>query len=364
MKEALGHDDRCHGRPPFVNFIENNGFVEFEVELYTPFKDLECFQVVAEVLRQTVLDILEQPWESVSRRCFRPKIVQVDDWECPNIKCGNLCFSKRRVCQLCGSPKPQLNEPITPQVKRTVEDKDVEGKSQLPKHKVKLVSTRDRLGEPKPGETQVNWLVPLDRRGLVIGKAGAHLNWMKEETGIVVLVCDVVEVVDVFGVQHCPVFIRGNLAKVRKAKELVVEQGWGRLAEDSLHPLLDIVVQAMEGLAADPVSQGWVLLSDLDADAAVQLALEQVRPRLAAAGLCSLLEALELWPERFDLIRHSPTGPAVRNLDRCPDMLTRPKSQTRPPKQDSNKKLSSKPKEDEESATAADIDVWRCLGLQ
>ncbi|CAE8615085.1 unnamed protein product, partial [Polarella glacialis] len=120
LGKALGHDASRHGRPPFVQINEKNGWLEFEVELYDPFNDPQSFQTAAVAFRECIVELQRQGevdrFGVKSRHCFRPPKVQPTDWECPNPRCGNLCFKKKKECEICKTPRgsaPSIEEKLT-----------------------------------------------------------------------------------------------------------------------------------------------------------------------------------------------------------------------------------------------------------
>jgi len=295
MRAALGHEELEHGRPPFVQFNQKGGRIEFEIELYPPFNDEESFELVVPAFKEMLQQIRDAPFEPESRHCMRPKRIQPDDWECPDPRCGNLCFARRRCCPLCGTERPAEPQGQAPPTSSDVPDIDADPRiSRPPKHGMALISTAERLGRPSPGDCQVVWLVPLERRGYAIGRGGCTVRRIKDESGADMVLTREPELRTIGGETFCMAFLRGPPECTRKAVGILISHAGGRLGRDGLEALLDAAATALRQ------SRHWRLpLCALASDKAVTAAMAAAWPVMRGAGRPSLKQVLEQWPEHF-----------------------------------------------------------------
>lgn len=314
LRQTLDHNADEHGRPPFVHFKDNNGMIIFEVELYDPFDNQESFDKVSVAFRDVIGDIRKNPVAPGSRHCLRPPRVQPDDWDCPNLACGNLCFARRNSCPLCGAQKPSLMERAPPTLGSDIPDDIADpNMSRPPKHQVRLVSTAERLGPPTAGEVQVVWHVPLDMRGYVIGKQGSTHQWIEEASGCRVHITDVTETVDVNGKPFVTMFLRGAPDRARHALTLIRDYSSGVLGEAGFEPVLHAVERYLRADSIDDTSDdGWRSIRQITDDPAVRAGLQRTKDLQFAAGLRTLLEILEHWPQTYEVQRTGPHGAAAR----------------------------------------------------
>jgi len=305
--DCIGHDPTKHGRVPFVQFIDRNGWLEFEIELYVPFNNKDSFDLASGALRQMVQEIMDDPtlMSPKTRHCRRPSKVQIDDWDCPNRDCGNLCFAKRWSCPLCGAPKPKDWKPASISSEPLVRSHN--------RNPVTMVTTKDRLGPPTPGHCQVVWLVPVGNRGYVMGKQGSTVHWITSSCGIESLnLTREVENRTVGGEMFCMAFVRGPPVGTRMAVEMIYRQGGGRLAQDGFGRLLSAVRSALQ--APDSDRAPWRKTSQMSIWELMQThKVEQawsshdIRNIVYGAGLVTLEEVLQQWPELFKV--HCGIGP-------------------------------------------------------
>lgn len=295
LRAELGHIVGEHGRPPFVQFDERDGYLQFELELYWPFNNEESFDQLVGPFKVAVNQLRDEPTAAGSLHCKRPPRIQPDDWECPNRQCGNLCFSRRNKCPRCGAAKPQDNPAMVPRLSRNVPDTvATEELARPPKHKMELVSTAERLGAPKRGECQVVWLVPEDKRGYVIGKRGSTILRIKSEAGVDLILTQSPETRSEFGINYCMAFLRGTPECVREAVSMVSKVAKGRLGRDGFELLLHAVERALEDS-----EHAALCLGDLARDLDVQDQLEVTQSLRCATGFEDLVETLSTWPEKF-----------------------------------------------------------------
>lgn len=324
MCGALGHDAAIPGtgRPPFVNLGEQGGWLEFELELYPPFNDEKSFELAEQVFTRALEGMLAAPVDAESRHCKRPKKIQPDDWECPNRKCGNLCFARRKVCPICGAEKPAYKERQAPSTSGNVPDWHHDGEvSRPPKHKMKMIRTVDRLRPLYEGECQLIWLVPQSKRGAVIGPKGDTLVSLQERSQCEIHVTDKPETQMADNALHCMAIVRGVPECTRDALAMLKDAGGGRLGRDGLEPLLLAVEAALAGAAdswSSSWSERWTPLSEVSEAPDVREALARARPIMKGAGLRSLLEVLEPWPEHFGVRRTGPRGAEACLYERLP----------------------------------------------
>ena len=105
--ECLGHDDKKHGHRPLVQMAYSDGCGRFEVVLYPPFNNEASFDDACIAVREMVQHIIDNPADfAQTANCKMPPRLQLDDWVCPNKRCKNVCFARRRSCFLCGELKP------------------------------------------------------------------------------------------------------------------------------------------------------------------------------------------------------------------------------------------------------------------
>lgn len=307
LRLALGHDEEEHGRAPFVQFNERDGWIEFEIELYPPFNNQASFDKVVPHFCDVVQDMKDAPVEPGSRHCLRPKRIQPDDWECPNIKCGNLCFARRKECPLCKTEKPKVRPSDAPNTTNNLPDGFAHPDfSRPPKHEMKLISTGDRLGKPRPGDCHVVWLVPVARRGYVIGKSGCTVASIKSESGADVVLTQEPEVRHVAMDDYCLAFLCGPPECTRRAVLAVQEAAGGWLAQDGFEPLLGAVEDAFRESGEQRMT-----IRKLTEVPGVKRALDEIWTLVRGAGLCSLLEVLEQWPANYRVRPSGPEGGSV-----------------------------------------------------
>ncbi|CAK0869789.1 unnamed protein product, partial [Prorocentrum cordatum] len=269
-------------------------------------------------------EMMSAPVEAESLHCKRPKKIQPDDWECPNRKCGNLCFARRKACPICGSEKPSYRQRRAPSTSGNVPDWRHDGEvSRPPKHEMKMIRTVDRLRPLYEGECQLIWLVPYHQRGAVIGVRGDTLVSLQAQAECEIHVTDKPETRLVDGTPHCMAIVRGVPERTRSALALLRDAaGGGRLGRDGLEPLLLAVEAALADAAdswASSRSECWTPLSEVSGDPGVREELARARPVVRGAGLRSLLEVLEPWPEHFWVRRTGPRGAEVCLHERLPE---------------------------------------------
>jgi len=283
-----------------------NSEVEIEIELYSPFNTESFFDTAAVAVREMVDEIKRAPLAEQSMHCKRPKKIQPDDWECPNMACGNLCFARRKSCNLCGTEKP--SDWSSASVRTNVPDclTSDPAVARPPKHKIGVISTKERLqrdfGPLQMGECFVVWLVPLEMRVRVIYPSvlksihatDAHLTLTRE-----------VETRQLYDETFCMAFLRGPPHTTSRAIEIIHENAGGRLATDGFEALLDAVER---DLRDSNVSHK--LLAKLEDVEDVKRTLTISEDLMRGAGLASLLDVLKQWPERFE-IHQDDTGDAA-----------------------------------------------------
>lgn len=298
MCAVLRHDASKHERPPFVQFNDSNGMLEFELELYPPFNNEESFKRASHAFRQVIDELLRaQPLQSL--HCKRPKRVQPDDWDCPNAACGNLNFAKRRSCNVCGTPKPAGQILVAPSVSSNEADIYDPNVSRRPKHRMEMVSTLERLGEPLPGEAQIVYLVPSEDRGWLLGKGGANHREIQADTGCVITLTHLVEGREVQGELHILCIVRGMPGSVYEAVRRIRDsvKGRGCFGQDGFENFL----AACERLLR---RKGGCRVEDFRLDPEVREAYLAIEDLAYAAGCGDSWEVVERFPNRFR-VQHS-----------------------------------------------------------
>ncbi|CAK0869786.1 unnamed protein product [Prorocentrum cordatum] len=165
---------------------------------------------------------------------------------------------------------------------------------------MKMIRTVDRLRPLYEGECQLIWLVPYHQRGAVIGVRGDTLVSLQAQAECEIHVTDKPETRLVDGTPHCMAIVRGVPERTRSALALLRDAaGGGRLGRDGLEPLL--------------------LAVEVSGDPGVREELARARPVVRGAGLRSLLEVLEPWPEHFWVRRTGPRGAEVCLHERLPE---------------------------------------------
>lgn len=268
--------------------------------------------MIVPAFKEMLQQIQDAPFEPESRHCMRPKRIQPDDWECPNVRCGNLCFARRKECPVCKTPKPSEDDGLAPSTSNDVPDALADPQvSRPPKHAMTLISTADRLPRLDRGHRQVVWLVPLENRGSVIGRQGRTAHRIRSQTYVNLVVTREPEVRQIGDSTYCLTFLRGSPEGLKSALSMVSAYAGGRLARDGFQELL----AAVEGELLREEQLRLPLAQLLEVED-IRLAMNGVWDLMRICGLRSLMEVLEQWPEYFKVQRTGPYGAEAELLDR------------------------------------------------
>jgi len=297
--DCLKHNPKEHGHAPIVQLCRRGGDVHFELSLYHPFNNADSFEIASNVVREMVNDIIkdESLFAAPTKNCKLPDRVQLDDWECPNPDCRNLCFARRWTCLLCNTPKPKDWRPAHLAVEdaNTVQIGDVKWHA---RRTAKVMTTKEYLAEEQPaapGHCRIVWLVLAERRGRLTGKQGCKIQAIKEQSGLEsLLLTREVEVEEHFGQHYVLAFLTGSAESTRQGLKLINAEVGGRLASDGFEKVLEAAAGALEE------ERGCRMpLHELVSISKVIEAMHDAEDVMNAAGLRSLIEVLEQWPEQF-----------------------------------------------------------------
>lgn len=314
VRDFLGHKPDKHGHAPVLQRCTRDGEVRFELTLYHPFNNANSFDDASEVVSQMVKAILDE--DSVfalpTQNCKVPDRIQPDDWECPNPKCRNLCFARRWNCMLCGAEKPRNWKPAHLSIEKSkcvINGVHWRHARRTPT----LVTTKEFLaGEAlEPGHVRVIWLVPVHLRGALMGKKGSVLQEIKDLSGVSALhLTQEVETEEHFGEIFVLAILTGFPNDTQKAAQMIFDTVGGRLSKDGFEQLFQAVDDALRSKR-----QHGMHLRDLAVVPTLKDALSDAKDIMRGAGLRTLMEFLERWPELFWVTRTGPHGATVTLAD-------------------------------------------------